>query len=1006
MSIIVNTQRGNLTDSTIMRFRKDAVLSSPPLPANHPLLGARPKKAIVLGRGCFQVDWAPCNAETVIIKCMFLPNVQGILYGCEDHSIAAILEGQSRELTIRWYINGQNVYTVYNPPMRYCTYGFIGGKSGSGASTTYWIKPYFDDKAIGTTEYVVSGTETQAIIGGLTGGSSDSWLANENNPNQPAILIQEVYAFSRVLPVYSHLPDGHFHYYACLKDDDYYAMMETLRELKFAYPIGEYFDVVDFSENEKGYGVQVFDLRHAFGSRFRGFIPLAFEDGGIDTSLGWTNNTADYWPSKLVKSGQTDRNFAFYIGNTTTHIPMDNALADGWTPTKQGGTGYELGELIKGHKPKWNIWNDVIKFGLYVHKNVDNTLAMRFNALRIIDVSATTGAPHMSTIDGKTNLIWFDGYSANSAFSHPPMLTVTNNSLAVHIHNGAMSRCLASDVMAGLPSTYLDNQCVFKLNTNVGSTINCRVGNMAFWNFTETELNYYGYAIKGVKLSLTSDPGTYEYANASSIESSIFSSDSSSTIMNKYRYNGVDCPITLTKENQWRLYDLIMNATNKTYPLLGKMTLVESSNADIDCSRLVPTKSFNAVGHVDEAINSSSINFRAIVDLNGVDQSNYLLGVVGKEEEQTSPSVVINPVALSPLYVVTGSGHYSCIAIQLIRCHYDSNNDLIPDYDTTVDSSYKKFKAFIEVYTKRTNSDTISQFTTMINSMNGISEFAKYCQYGSPTASSRLTGWSPQSSLFSQMWYTAYTVNPNKRHTVWNDGNWYYFPRDTTSSGSVNFTYAATSTRTILVPRRMLFGDNNTEELTNNTTMIAHIYDYNTTTVISSFYGDLFSTEHHQKTLLVSNFYSGVNMLCVAAQPYYERKSTDTKPIQFFFRTYLWYNDQWTYYSNLGNYTSTNTHAFIVELYKNDGNPDWALLANGNYVAGGTKVATFNVLDKTDTYTDNGYTLTFRNDAATPTDTYFYPWGGEATNAAFNEIQISGQGLEGGTYFSIRILKY
>ena len=185
------------------------------------------------------------------------------------------------------------------------------------------------------------------------------------------------------------------------------------------------------------YGISIHDLKTVTGSGYHNLMAILADDGGIDSQLGWTSETAD---EPYRTEGKTNP-FAFSLYG----VRIIDAV---------GTVGGATGELMLGRKPRWSIWNDSItKRGLWVREYGTNNTEMRFNLFAsFMYMSSALGT--LPTILHQQNYIGFNTQASHIAV--PRFVTDPPSSLAFDICNGTMVRCINRvEQKAPWPSDYI-----------------------------------------------------------------------------------------------------------------------------------------------------------------------------------------------------------------------------------------------------------------------------------------------------------------------------------------------------------------------------------------------------------------------------------------------------------------------------------------------------------------------------------------------------------------------
>lgn len=287
------------------------------------------------------------------------------------------------------------------------------------------------------------------------------------------------------------------------------------------------------------YGVQLDDLRYITKSGYRDLMAIITEDNGNPASYadgadhitktgeshnfafrladGTGVNVSDAIPlppnySVVRTSGayNGDFDYKYYIGSGST---TDPANYSGYLP-------YVKGDLIYGRKPKWSIWADGLRWGMFaegrramkadVNEIYENLYFLRFNFLKNFKGEALTEL-----------LKRWDGYNQ---VTHAPSAQVLSG-LALDFHNHVACICDANSVMTGYNSSGRpvrdDYQCAFKYSLGSSALAKVNIGNLAPWEYTRAEQDAaelamgYAWIVRGVSLDFVYHNQSNKYILAS-----------------------------------------------------------------------------------------------------------------------------------------------------------------------------------------------------------------------------------------------------------------------------------------------------------------------------------------------------------------------------------------------------------------------------------------------------------------------------------------------------------
>lgn len=559
------------------------------------------------------------KGDSVIIKAEISANAEGIFFGGENQNGSVyIYKGDNY---IGWFIDGDAVATIQFEAGVHL-YGWIGVEVGD----QMYSQPWYDGEIVTGSSAETFATQVYILLGGMYKGDNVA----------PDCIHGSDYGI-RIYEVIAETSEGSWHFYPCAYNGNNYSLFETLNRFsRIKYIISgssaggtSSVSVGEFPEDVGGIGVQLFDIKHITGSGYNDLIALVAEDGGIDTQAGWTSGLADTNPSKVSETNQPDKYFAFYIGLSAnnTNIP----LPDGCTATKGGSTSYAIGELIKGRKPKWNIWNDQIRFGKYAITLGSGARKVYFNIFY----------DNYGVNQDKFDLENMEGY--NTATYHAPKIGMSGT-LNFEYHNGYCCRITeAMKLTGGTGAT--DRASIFIFNRESGGIGNVKLGNLPLWNYTEAEQNQGAQtglanlqacgaglritcqgaaAVEEIALMCKSVKDTGDMDGNDPIP---FCTGSNAATKAMFRDNGFDCTSIISDKSIEFMRDLLYTYTTRTVWAELIMTKntddVPSVNAQIDCTNLVPKEESTANGIFDSNV------YPTKTGLAGTNNDRFVVGEVG-----------------------------------------------------------------------------------------------------------------------------------------------------------------------------------------------------------------------------------------------------------------------------------------------------------------------------------------------------------------------------------------
>ena len=382
------------------------------------------------------------------------------------------------------------------------------------------------------------------------------------------------------------------------------------------------------------YGVQLHDLKYAFSSPYNDLIAIVCQDGGNPEA--WAD------PVDKITNGTTTHNMAFRMaGGSGTSVSAAMPLPENYYVSRSGTYTFidqEKGELIYGRYPKWNIWNDKLKFGLFVDMKDANTYVMRFNIFK--DFNGNIMTPSGGTLsDARFDLIRFDGYSHHSNDAHAPILTSPSN-ITVFEHNTVQCLCNSESIMGGviggsMPDsshpTVTERYCVFFKRDSALGAVGYRAGNLIPWNYAASDLTEKIY---GVTAKAAFADGTVIF-DSDTKQNTPLDKNTASNIKALYQERIVVEDFSLRPGFAGYIYKN-KNASAENRKLNVNIALLfstasssPSSLKQIDCSRLIPKKtcSFEVKEDGNDSLTawaSTSEKYRLVVETD--EQIGVLIG--------------------------------------------------------------------------------------------------------------------------------------------------------------------------------------------------------------------------------------------------------------------------------------------------------------------------------------------------------------------------------------------
>ena len=909
--------------------------------------------------------------DTAIIKCELASDANGPLFGCAGSSSLCIVKDGT---SIKW-MKGSTVLRTVTYAAGVHLYGFI--------NTTNGMYPYYDKDVSGTK--ITACDQRPLYIGGYSADSetgSASGVCITSASQTYAIKVYEVIGVLTYRISSSVTERSVTHYYAATTSSTGTTprMFETRFHSQYYYMevgngtavsgVTAASGVQNFPDNILGYGVQLLDLTTVFNSPSKDLLAVASNDGGLDIDAGFTavgdaEGNADDQCRLTYTDGSTpvNRDFSFHFNdgsNVAIPVPTGTSVAAGYT----GRGGYkDVGELRKGRKPKWSIWNDAIKFGFHVINN-SGTYEMRFNIFKIISIAQNT---NLATIGGKHRLQWFDGCVNKSDHIHAPKLVVNSNQVTLYIHNGAFLKCLDANATMGYPTSgnTPDDKCIFILDESVGGNVYYRIGNLAPWNYTQQELTNYGFLPKGVRLTVEFLQGSYQYLSNFGdhvLSSGYLCSGTPATTKKEYQEDGWTESLMMYG-NRWYLLDYINHIFQPTeeepYPAMWVhlnlvASIIGTSYNNVKCTRLIPDQKIILSSSYDHKIVNSSSNYRMVIDSQIA--GNNKIGIVNGRASNNG---------LQTRYANGGSvGSYrSLVFVPFIECTIDSQSRPIPSYPATA----KEYKALIELYYTKYNTatqETDYKYTATIVSCIDNAAFNTALGY----VSSALTP-------YYNFWGDSYGTNNNSKFLQCGQ----LVEAISRSGDNANNAELIRCMR-FAFAKGTDFGLDVNGEIDVNSTVITHIYDSASAPVILKSYRDNWDSEHLavvdtiQQTSIPTLWVESTkpysvmsdNIMAYKFKSYYN-SGTSANPV--------YEEEPWT---DLGN-TFTNIGINVKVYKKNTSTGEFTLLGTVNVRSTG---ASYSV-------GSSGLTLEYYEGRDGEANEMFYGLDGTYTNSGFQLLQLN-----------------
>lgn len=221
------------------------------------------------------------------------------------------------------------------------------------------------------------------------------------------------------------------------------------------------------------YGISIDDIREVTGSGYDNILAIFADDGGVNKETGFTSDTAE---DPYVTHGH---DFAFDLGGVW--------IVDGYEASSNFA-----GYLKRGRKPLYNIFHDCIRNGFTVKNDplhVTDLLTLKYNIFKTLDKADSP------------NLLWLDGYDTGYDNVHLPAVQVGSAvGGGIQFVDGLPYVCELSNIFinGGSQSTP-DNpsRSLYLYTQSASGTVSAKLGNLAPWHFTGTELNESEWFVAG-----------------------------------------------------------------------------------------------------------------------------------------------------------------------------------------------------------------------------------------------------------------------------------------------------------------------------------------------------------------------------------------------------------------------------------------------------------------------------------------------------------------------------
>ena len=313
----------------------------------------------------------------------------------------------------------------------------------------------------------------------------------------------------------------------------YRGFYNAMRLIKYSLDdtTGEGGSITEGPDLVEAYGIQKDDLVYITNGKYRDVLALMTDDGGVDARSGQV-------------AGDIEPPYTEIVGHSMAFDMRNTAYPGGVTPDPSTSLPDRRGRLLRGRKPKWDIWQDSVAHGFYIMDD-NGVKTLMFNIFKLAN-----------GLNTDVHLEWFDGYNTDPATSHPPKITATADEINVPFHNGMNYECTLDNLALGHIDSQgalsgADDQQLFFVRNVADFTFNVVAGNAIPWNIPKAELlanpNCY-YFIMGIGTQLIIDSDVM--ASSVEQESKYMCADNHTAeelalLKTKYRETGVGGTLVL-----------------------------------------------------------------------------------------------------------------------------------------------------------------------------------------------------------------------------------------------------------------------------------------------------------------------------------------------------------------------------------------------------------------------------------------------------------------------------
>lgn len=533
----------------------------------------------------------------IVIRCTLATDAVGPLFGVTGKA-RVMCEGGS----IKWYDDsGTAVHTVAIDGERHD----IGVYSDNGS-----LKPFYDGaiSANAMTSRTIARDFYPCVLSTDTDNGAPTGTCLSSASQTYAIKIHEIAGTFVTRTSSSSQPSEFRHFYSCNINysETVPYMFETRARnvMVLTATAGSSITGVTAAAglgNHVTYGVQLHDLQEAFNTYYTQLLAVLCDDGGVDRGgqgaedyyAGWEDPVsvnpnralnADY-PETFVSDDKTFKS-AFYLAES--HLPANKT---DWTKPADYAE-LEDGQLIRGRKPKWFIWNDAINFGKYI-----KTVQVGGNYVKkvVFNIFRDIYGRNIFTLDNPDLLAIFDGYNTAMGTNYAPYIKQPSDSFNLKFYDDMGFDPAASPAFYG--TTY-----AYPYDILGTGSFTARLGNLPWWNVPNNELIVgdkdcvvYGMAVRLQMMESSEWKDIIAYVALTEDRDGNnqlipLCADSTPETKAKFKTDGVELSMTYGKYAALaRLENTSEFRTRGVLSMMHSPVMIITDQNTIDCSSLVPS---------------------------------------------------------------------------------------------------------------------------------------------------------------------------------------------------------------------------------------------------------------------------------------------------------------------------------------------------------------------------------------------------------------------------------